>query len=776
LLQAQNTSTAVAEPAKLDTQPAAASTQPINTPVQPSLDQVLPVLPNDAAPAGGADLPPELPADFFELLLKELLNEANAADSNSDVGSLGRASSASPAALSDDEVVGKIVFSDESPFQVINLLQSLTQKPVLIQQGLPNVKINFSSDKPLSKKQAIDALEGLLTMNGIAIAPLGEDFLRAVPSTSASAQAPAILTDSAKDQVPTSQIFSKFYHLEYINATDALTLLKPFLTANISTIIAFDKQQSILITDTLVNLQYVESILDKIDRPAMSNEKIFFLRLKNATASELQKKIAILQDKGIKNRFQGTTIIEPDDRTNQLIVITHPANLPELEQFIHGLDADSTSFTYSEAYRLRHAESTKVAAVINEIVNGQKQAKDAKQKRSDTASQELLRQKADNKTQTNAVDANLEFSDYLTVVADERSNAIIAYGTRSDLEQVKRLVNQIDILLPQVRIEVVISEVTITDQSKRGIDAFDLNYNFNATNASGAATGLQLPNIAVSGNDGSYTVRTSFIGVPFDLNSVFRRGQSNNNIRILSAPTIVTTHNKEAVIEVIQEQPVITNTITDTQSNSALNTAVNNSIGYKDIGIILKVKPLIGPNGVIQMEIDQTISNKVSEVNLNGFPLPVIGKRQAQSFVSAVDQEVIILGGLRENTFNKDRGKLFLLGDLPIVGNLLFSPRNKQNVTREIVIFIKPYLVGMPEHATKPIQSMEEQVSRMIDLSANREEQITFLSEGRFPDVPPTNMNRILSTVIPECEQKAKPTPTAAIPIEIDQTPPPVVP
>jgi len=612
VLQAQNASTAVAEPAKLETQPTAVGTQPINNAVQPSLDSVLPVLPNDPTPAGGTDLPPELPADFFELLLKELLNEANAADSNSELGSLGGASSASPAALGDEEVVGKIVFSDESPFQVINLLQSLTQKPVLIQQGLPNVKINFSSDKPLSKKQAIDALEGLLTMNGIAIAPLGEDFLRAVPSTSASAQAPAILANSAKDQVPTSQIFSKFYHLEYINATDALTLLKPFLTAQISTIIAFDKQQSILITDTLVNLQYVESILDKIDRPAMSNEKIFFLRLKNATASELQKKIAILQDKGIKNRFQGTTIIEPDDRTNQLIVITHPANLPELEQFIHGLDADSTSFTYSEAYRLRHAESTKVAAVINEIVNGQKQAKDAKQKRSDTASQELLRQKADNKTQTNAIDANLEFSDYLTVVADERSNAIIAYGTRSDLEQVKRLVNQIDVLLPQVRIEVVISEVTITDQSKRGIDAFDLNYNYNASGTNGnRIAGVQLPNIAVAGNDGSYTVRTSFIGVPFDLNSVFRRAQSNNNIRILSAPTIVTTHNKEAVIEVIQEQPVITNTITDTQSNRALNTAVNNSIGYKDIGIILKVKPLIGPNGVIQMEIDQTISSKV---------------------------------------------------------------------------------------------------------------------------------------------------------------------
>jgi len=154
----------------------------------------------------------------------------------------------------------------------------------------------------------------------------------------------------------------------------------------------------------------------------------------------------------------------------------------------------------------------------------------------------------------------------------------------------------------------------------------------------------------------------------------------------------------------------------------------------------------------------------------------VIGKRQAQSFVSAIDQEVIILGGLRENTFNNDRGKLFLLGDLPILGNLLFSPRNKQNVTREIVIFIKPYLVGMPDQATKPIQSMEEQVARMIDLSANREEQITFLSEGRFPDVPPTNMNRFLSTVIPDCETKTQATPTAAIPIEIDQTPPPAVP
>ncbi len=720
-----------------------------------------------SAPAGmPSDLPPEFSPELLELLFGDLLKNADLA------GGMPPASGfiGGPSLGSADDKVGQITFADENPYQVIALLQNLTGKPVLVQQGLPNVKINFSTSSPLAHEEAVAALESVLSMNGIAIMPLGHNFLRAVPAGSAGAQAPAFLHLPARDFPASSQIYSKFFPFEYLSVPEAIPLVQPFMTPNLATIVPFEKQQTILVTDTLVNLQRIEDILAKVDKPSSKREKVFFFSMKNATASNIQKSLNQLFERGLKNRLQGNTFLDADDRTNKLIVITHPSNLPELEGLIQGFDADATSFTYSEAYALRHAEAPKVVEIIKEIIGGQKQSRDAK-KAADGVNKK-------DKDQPKASEGTLEFSDSVTVVGDERSNAIIAYGTKSDLQQVERLVNQMDVLLPQVRIEVIIAEVGLSDGSQRGLDSFGFNYSQIASpvpSSTGTTTFNDFANTSINSTQlaaastAPFAITSSLINGNFNLDMVFKKAQTNSNIRILSAPTIVTSHNKVATIEVGEERPIITQTITDTASAGAANTAVKNSVEYKDISLLLKVKPLIGPNGVIQMEIDQAINTVVGKVVINGIDQPIVGKRQAISFVSTFDQEVIVLGGLRQNTITDDKAKLFLLGDLPILGDLLFSPRVKKNEIKELIIFIKPYLMVQPDAATKKPQTAQEQVDRIVDLSANRDELITFIGQGRFPDVPLTDFDRPLSTIFPDPEPKKKaPVPTADLTEVID--------
>ncbi len=747
--------------------------------------------PSSSSQDGPGDIPPDLPPEFFELLFNELLKNADNNEATDPSFKFG------PQARVDDleGEVGQLTFSDENPYQLIALLQTLSGKPVLVQQGLPNVKINFSTQKPMPKQEAIAALESVLSMNGIAIAPLGKNFLRAIPALGAGAQAPAFLTFPANDFQATSQIYSKFFRLNYLSVTEAIPLLQPFMTPNLATLVPFEKQQTLLLTDTLVNLQRIEEILDKVDQPSAKREEVFFFSLKNSTASNVQKTLNQFLERGLKQRLQGSTFIDADDRTNKLIIITHPSNFEELNHLIQGLDADATAFTYSEAFALRHAEALKVVETIKEIIGSQKQARDAKQA-------DLLKKKANDKTSSSGTVS--EFSDNVTVVADERSNAIIAYGTRPDLQQIERLVNQMDVLLPQVRIEVIIAEVTLNDGSQRGINAFGFNYqqattdtttqtmnnnvftdtNIDSANTFAAAgtnnTDLKVPGQLASAVEGGspFLFTSSLLKGRFDLNFVFQQAQTNSNVRILSAPTIVTTHNKEASIEVGQQQPVLTATITDTAGTSANNTAVRNSIEYKDISLLLKVKPLIGPNGVIQMEIDQTIDTVLNYTTINNISQPVVGKRQAVSFVSAIDQEVIILGGLRQNKITDKKGKLFLLGDLPILGDLLFSPTKKANEVTELVIFIKPHLMPLPEAAAKKPQSAKLQTDQIIDLSSNRDELIEFISQGRFPDIPLTDFDRPLSTILPDPEPKKEPrVPTADLPAVLDLAEPlPMVP
>ena len=99
----------------------------------------------------------------------------------------------------------------------------------------------------------------------------------------------------------------------------------------------------------------------------------------------------------------------------------------------------------------------------------------------------------------------------------------------------------------------------------------------------------------------------------------------------------------------------------------------------------------------------------------------------------------------------------------------VFSPTTKNNQITELIIFIKPHLMTLPDAAVKLPQTAQEQVDRVVDLSANREEIITFIGQGRFPEVPLTDFDRPFSTILPDPEPKKRPpVPTAELSEVID--------
>ena len=256
---------------------------------------------------------------------------------------------------------------------------------------------------------------------------------------------------------------------------------------------------------------------------------------------------------------------------------------------------------------------------------------------------------------------NLQFSDFVRIVADPRGNSIVAYGTPSDLVYLKEIVDKIDILLAQVRIEVIIAEVTLTKDRLRGIDAFTAD--FNLMNASEINFGVTAPGTSrvPSGFSFSGSVKD------FSISAVIDTARRNSEVTVLSAPTIVTTHNQEATINVGESRPVIT----ASQSDSTLGTSIRSNIQFRDIGIELKVKPLIGANGIVQMEIDQKVESVVSTVTIDGNEQPIIGVRQATSFVSVADGQLIVLGGLQEVNETKGNSRLWLFGSIPVLGKTL---------------------------------------------------------------------------------------------------------
>ena len=122
------------------------------------------------------------------------------------------------------------------------------------------------------------------------------------------------------------------------------------------------------------------------------------------------------------------------------------------------------------------------------------------------------------------------------------------------------------------------------------------------------------------------------------------------------------------------------------------------------------------------MEITQKVENVVGEVLVDGNSQPIIGTREAKSFVSIKDGEILILGGLQENSRSKSKGKTSVLGSIPIFGNWLFSSNREDNNVRELIIFIKPTVYHSPveghKDAANEVKDSEnkEPLEELLDL------------------------------------------------------------
>jgi len=274
-------------------------------------------------------------------------------------------------------------------------------------------------------------------------------------------------------------------------------------------------------------------------------------------------------------------------------------------------------------------------------------------------------------------------------------NAIVAYGTPSDIRQIQNLVDQLDVVLPQVRIEVIIAEVKLAKGQASGLENF--GYSLGTTNGKdsnvlGATSGniITASTASIPGGKASFSInRLNF--PKFGIETVLNVAKTDSNVSILSSPTLLTTHAREASLKITETRPYLTGTNKKESSNNTDPNTFHEEFERVDAGIELSVKPLIGTNGIVQLEIGQKVDNfSAGEVATR----PYINRREAKSFISVRSGEMIILGGLKQKEITDQKKKMFILGDIPLLGDALFSGKSKSEAVRELIIFIRPYVLS----------------------------------------------------------------------------------
>lgn len=582
-------------------------------------------------------------------------------------------------------------FANADIVAVIQAIGQMTGRNIVVD---PRVKgtLTLTTQRPVSKSVAYDLLLSALRLQGYA-AVNGSGVIRVVPESEAKFYAVPVNAKRQKG-VPSGQVVSRVFPLKHESASQLVSILRPLVTAN-NVISADTVGNTLLVTDYAENVARLAQIIESLDVPGAGEPVI--LPLRYASAQEVA---------GLINRVFGTsgaaaapgqaTTADPqrvdvavDVRSNSLIVRTeNPSRLSRVQNLVASLDVPTPVAGNVHVIYLKNAEAAKVAQTLRGILSGEAGMSQTGDSKSGAA-------------MTPGTTASLgSVTGAGMVQADVATNALIVTAPEAVFNNIKAVVEKLDVRRAQVLVEALIAEVSADKAAEFGIQWMSLsgldksgtnliggfgnsssssNIGVIAANPAGAAKGFNLGLV-----DGTVTIPG--IDDPIaNLGLLARALETNANANILSTPTLLALDNEEAKISIGANVPFQTGQYQITGSTAS----PFQTIERKDVGLTLKVKPQISEGGAVRLQIYQEVSKLRSSDNVT---LATTDKRSLESTVLVDDGQIVVLGGLIEDAQQDIEDKVPVLGDIPWLGHLFRYDTRKQTKTN-LMVFLRPVIV-----------------------------------------------------------------------------------
>ncbi len=295
------------------------------------------------------------------------------------------------------------------------------------------------------------------------------------------------------------------------------------------------------------------------------------------------------------------------------------------------------------------------------------------------------------------------------VKADARTNQLIIKTLPSRMAEMETLVRALDRKTRQVLIDAKIVKVNLTDELNAGIDwnevfenlvfhGLDTANTFRSTLAGTAPSEvpavakLSIPEIKTNSFLGKSIKpgKLAFGTVSRDGYELFRFLQTLGETKVMSNPRLLVTENQEARIHVGTKEAYVTTTTTTGQTT----TTTAEEVEFIDVGIQFLVTPTINADGYVTMKIKPEVSSVVRTLETpSGNTIPIVDTSTAETNVVVMDGRTVIIGGLRKNERLESDAQVPYMGKLPLIGNLFFRKKTKDNELAELVVFITPHIV-----------------------------------------------------------------------------------
>ena len=458
--------------------------------------------------------------------------------------------------------------------------------------------------------------------------------------------------------------------IKHVQAATLVSVLKPMLS-NGARLMAYAPSNYLVVSDIETNILQLKRFIAIMDDPDSSAVEVVNLRhISAAEAVHIASQLKQLQK-------QELSLVE--DGLNDRIIVSGPGIArAAFKAMLLNLDVPSAKQASVEVMYLDFLR----AAEIKPVIDGMLQ--------SDTFLRLAGQSGGDGKKKTN-----------YKIEIDELNNALILAAPREVIREVNKVLDQLDKPRPQVLIEAVIAELSEDQAEDLSSQLVYSSKNRGAylTNFDGVLTSLMGATVL----DGSQNTSSSMLsqglpasglGVLGDFDNATGKGmgllvqalKTDGATKVLSTPSVVTLDNEEATLTVGEEVPFQTGSFTNSNN---VSTNPFTTINREEVGVTLKVKPQISKGDAVRLEIEQE-SSKVQAGGIVG--LQTTSKTTMQTNVMVQDGELLVLGGLIEDTGSDNLRQLPVIGDIPLLGRLFRATKNESK-QRVMMMFIRPTIL-----------------------------------------------------------------------------------
>jgi general secretion pathway protein D len=592
-------------------------------------------------------------------------------------------------------------------------------------------KVTLQTIGKIGTDEVFPLLLTILEVNGLAAVKAGNVY-RIIPREGAQ-QAP-LRTVVGREAAPgpaTDEVVTQIVPLQSIDAAEAVNLLRPFV-AQEGAVTAQRDTNLLIITDTVANVRRLLEILKPADVIGARDEPQI-IPLKHADAQELAPVLlqlfasarvragagpggfgvplpppapgapprvptGALEAGGPGDRLP---LIVADRRSNSLLVHARKPELETIRRLIEKLDVNVYGGQRVFVYFAENTKARDLAATLDAIYGRGEQAPaaGAPGTRPPIPVQPVSAPRPSGPAPPPVTVEGVPPQAEIRLVADEVTNAVVVTTYPRLWKEIEETIRKLDKMPRQVLIEVLAAEVTLTDDTKLGMEwalrsgRFDASSSPSGTLPSRPARSLiPLGGVVPVGLNIFTFAADRFLAA---LNAL----ATENKVNVLSSPSIMTTENKKAVINVSTSVPIVTAQQVPVATGGITGNAITQTVEYKDAGVILTVTPRIGEQGTVALDVRQEV-NEVGAPEPPPINSPRFTKREAETSVVLLSNQTLVLGGLIQTRRTNIRTGIPGLSRIPILG-LLFGSQEEKIEKTELVLMITPRVVGTAVEAAR---------------------------------------------------------------------------